>query len=299
MLLKESVLLLIFNRPTLTRAVFEAVRQAEPPRLYVAADGPRPDRPEEVHLCDEARAIATAVDWPCELHTLFRDRNLGCGQAVSEAISWFFEQESSGIVLEDDCLPHPDFFAFAAVLLDRYRDDSRIGQICGFNLLPQAVKVQADYFASHFGWSWGWASWRRAWQHFDLGMTSWPQLKAQGLHGQYPFYPERIRIFDQTYASLIDTWDYQWHYALASMGALSLVPRTNLVRNIGFTDDATHTRVVDPSRTIAADALPLPLSHPSHLLPDPNYERSLIRAAHPSRPRRLWQRLVQRLGTNQ
>ena len=277
------VLFLVFNRPERTHQVFQAIRAARPSQLFLAADGPRSDRSDDAERCRKVRAIATAVDWPCEVQTLFRDHNLGCGRAVSEAISWFFGQVPEGIVLEDDCLPDQSFFGYATTLLERFRQDSRIGQVCGYNLLPEQSPAESDYFPSHFGWSWGWASWRRSWQNFDLAMTSWPTLKASGQHLQYPFYRERIRVFDQTHAGEIDTWDYQWHYALSAQGQWSLIPSRNLIENIGFGSDATHTNATDSSRAKPAQSLPAGdrLRHPALLLPNPAYERALIRAAHP------------------
>ena len=291
------VLFLVFNRPEQTGRVFEAIRAARPHRLYVAADGPRPDRPGESERCAEVRTIATAVDWPCELVTLLREQNLGCAEAVSSAVSWFFNQESEGIILEDDCLPDRSFFSYCTVQLERWRDDNRVGQICGFNLLPETSPRGSDYFPSHFGWSWGWASWRRAWQSYELTMASWLRLKKLGLHCQHPFYPERIRLFDITASSGWQaSWDYQWHYALASQGQLSLIPAVSLVENIGFTADATHTFSADARRTRPASSLPAPNQwrNPEFLLPDPHYEASLIRAAHAGSFRRRLKSILAR-----
>jgi len=277
------VLFLVFNRPEPTRRVFEAIRAARPQRLYVAADGPRSNRVGEPERCATVRDIATAVDWPCEVTTLLRDQNAGCAQAVSNAVSWFFNHEPEGIILEDDCLPDASFFEFSTDQLKRWRDDQRIGQICGFNLLPESSPTGGDYFASHFGWSWGWASWRRAWQAYDITMSSWRRLKQLGLHHQHPFYAERIRLFDATAdAGWRDSWDYQWHYTLACQGQLSLIPSVNLIENIGFTADATHTFVSDSLRTRPSAKLSGSKCwrDPPFLLPDPGYERQLIRAAH-------------------
>jgi len=290
------VLFLAFNRPEQTRRVFKAIRAARPQRLYVAADGPRLDRPGESERCAEVRSIATAVDWPCDLVTLLREVNAGCAEAVSSAVTWFFNHEPEGIILEDDCLPDPSFFAYCTLQLERWRDDSRVGQICGFNLLPEASPTASDYFASHFGWSWGWASWRRAWRSYDLTMASWRQLKMLGLHRQHPFYPERIRLFDATTASGWQaSWDYQWHYTLASQGQLSLIPSVSLIENIGFTDDATHTFSADSRRSRPATSMPA-CHHwrdPQFLLADPVYETCLIRAAHAGL---FWSRLKSMLA---
>lgn len=276
------VLFLVFNRPEQTARVFEVIRQVRPTRLYVAADGPRADRPSDLHACAQTRAIATDIDWPCQLRTLMRDSNLGCAQAVSQAITWFFDQEEEGIVIEDDCLPDISFFPYCSALLERFRDDQRVGQVCGFNLLPDS-SVASDYFASHFGWSWGWGAWRRSWCAYDLRMSSWPALKQGALHRQHPFYRERCRIFDAAYQRLWrETWDYQWHYALASQSQISLVPKVSLVQNIGFTADATHTFSADPRRARQAASLPAEaeLHHPQFLLVNPLYEARLIQAAH-------------------
>lgn len=291
------VLFLVFNRPEQTARVFEAIRQARPSRLYVAADGPRPDRPRDAQACAQTRAIATEIDWPCQLHTLMRDFNLGCAQAVSQAITWFFEQEEEGIVIEDDCLPDASFFPYCSRLLHRYRHDQRVGQVCGFNLLPEESATY-DYFASHFGWSWGWGAWRRSWSAYDRMMASWPELKSGNFHRQHPFYPERCRIFDAAYQRLWrETWDYQWHYALASQGQLSLVPSVSLVQNIGFTADATHTFSADPRRARPASSLPAEddLRHPGFLLANPMYEANLIRAAHAGARRELILGKIKRL----
>lgn len=274
----------MFNRPAQTARVFEAIRRARPSRLYVAADGPRPDRVGERHRCGEVREIATQVDWPCELFTLFHHSNRGCASAVSDAIGWFFAHEGEGIILEDDCLPDHSFFAYCTELLERYRFDWRVGQICGFNLLPENSPATSDYFPSHFGWTWGWASWRRAWEAFDIKMDAWERLKAQQLHRQHPFYPERIRLFDavRNGETADSCWDYQWHFALASRGQLSIVPAVSLVQNIGFTADATHTQSADSRRARPASSLAIgrEIRHPEFMLPCPLYEEKLIRAAH-------------------
>jgi hypothetical protein len=290
------VLLLAFNRPDQTRRVMEAIRAARPARLYVAADGARLDRDGEAERCDQVRQIATAIDWPCKLYTRFRDVNFGCAPAVVDAIDWFFQSESEGIILEDDCLPDSSFFSYCTHLLNLYREDTRIGQICGFNLLPLASPGGVDYFPSHFGWCWGWASWRRAWVGFDIQMSSWPRLVDRGLQRQHPFYPQRIELFSQIASgnSQDSCWDYQWHYLLASRGQLSLVPSVNLVQNIGFTLDATHTHAADSSRSQPASRILNPelMKHPEFLLPDPAYEEQLIREAHKKPPLSRFRSLV-------
>ena len=183
--LNTAVLFLVFNRPETTARVFDAIRKARPPRLYVAADGPRTNRPGEAERVEKVRQIATAVDWPCEVNTLFRKDNIGCKRAVSGAITWFFEKEEEGIILEDDTLPSQSFFWFCQELLEIYRDDERIFIISGYNKQDEWNAEKVDYFFSYFGGIWGWASWRRAWKHFDIEMTDLERYAAQGFFEQY------------------------------------------------------------------------------------------------------------------
>ena len=156
--LETPVLFLVFNRPDTTAQVFEAIRQAKPPRLYVASDGAREDKEGELEKVKQVREIVSQVDWNCEVKTLFRDKNLGCKIAVSSAIDWFFEQEEMGIILEDDCLPHPTFFRFCQELLERYRDDERIGMISGNNFQFGRKCTDYSYYFSMYSHIWGWAS---------------------------------------------------------------------------------------------------------------------------------------------
>jgi hypothetical protein len=243
--LKTAVLFIIFNRPDTTRQVFEAIRQAKPPRLYVAADGPREGKLSEVERVQEARTIATAVDWPCKVKTLFRDKNLGCKKGVSSAITWFFEQEEQGIILEDDCLPHLDFFSFCENLLDRYFSDERIFVITGNNFQNGTLRGDASYFFSKYTHIWGWATWRRAWKHYQGDINFWPKWKASDAWKKYK--PDKIerrywqKIFDSCYSGQIDTWDYQWKASTWYKNGLTATPNVNLVSNIGFGEDATHT----------------------------------------------------------
>lgn len=261
------VLFLVFKRPDTTAQVMEAIRQARPPRLYVAADGPRKDRPGETEPCAEARRIATAVDWPCEVKTLFRNRNLGCGISVSEAITWFFENEEEGIILEDDCVPSNSFFRYCAELLDKYREDERVMCISGNNFQGRQVTPYSYYF-SRYMHSWGWASWRRAWKLYDFRMSLWPEFRNSGglrawSGGDAAFERYWEMIFNDMAEGKIDTWDYQWLFACWSHGGLTCLPEKNLVRNIGFGKDATHTKDKNASgANLPYEELDFPLRHP-------------------------------------
>jgi len=181
--LTSPVLFLIFNRPETTQQVFSAIRKAKPPRLYVAADGPRSDYPNEDEKCEHSRKIATNVDWDCEVKTLFRDQNLGCRLAVSQAISWFFENEPEGIILEDDCLPSQSFFWFCQELLEDFRNDKQVGAICGFYSNELDYKPSASYFFSRYMRVWGWAGWRRTFEEYDSHLKN--QMEKKYLEKYY------------------------------------------------------------------------------------------------------------------
>ena len=266
----EPVLFLVFNRPDTTARVFAAIREARPERLYVAADGPRKDRAGETELCSETRRIATAVDWPCEVKTLFRDENLGCGKAVSGAISWFFENEPEGIILEDDCLPHPDFFPYCGELLRKYRDDTRVMFIGGTNYQDGVKRGDASYYFSNYSHVWGWATWRRAWQRNDFSFSGMSGAEFSGLlKERFAASPERAYwkwIYNKLRAGKIDTWDYQWQFSVWRAGGFSVIPNVNLVSNIGAT--GTHTGTGDDPNINVPVAPILPLSHPSRTYQD-------------------------------
>lgn len=245
-LLNTPVLFLVFNRPKKTAQVFEKIRQAKPPRLYVAGDGPRNGYDGEKEKVLKAREIATRVDWDCEVITLFRDKNLGCKNGVSGAINWFFEYEEQGIILEDDCLPHRDFFNFCENLLDRYAKDKRVSVITGNNFQNKKWRGNASYYFSKYNHVWGWATWRRAWIHYDGDIKFWPRWRnSKAWLNHTPDKVERKywrNIFDRVYEGQIDTWDYPWTASIWYQNGLTVTPNVNLVSNIGFGEDALHTK---------------------------------------------------------
>jgi hypothetical protein len=241
----SPVLFLIFNRPDVTFDVFEKIRSAKPSRLYVAADGPRVEKNEE-ELCKETRNIINQIDWDCQVKTLFRENNLGCKYAVSSAIDWFFSNEEQGIILEDDCLPSNDFFIFCDMMLDKYRLDSRIRHIGGSNFQNGISRGKDSYYFSKLTHVWGWASWRRSWIDYDVEL-----LKYNSLEINYYFNnvfknifltDAWVNIFNKLIRNEIDTWDYQWSIANFFNNGLSIIPNVNLISNIGFSENATHTK---------------------------------------------------------
>jgi hypothetical protein len=226
--------------------VFDAIKAARPPRLYVSADGPRINRKGEKERCDEVREIATSVDWPCDVYTLFRETNLGCNLGPSEGISWFFENEDEGIVLEDDILPVPSFFSYCDELLERYRNDKSLAIIGGSNLISSRYSAENSYFFSKYCNIWGWASWRRTWIQYDGNMDAWPEWKKSGgikkiSDGDKVFEKYWTDIFDRAYEGDVDYWDYQLIFSCWYNKMISVWPAFNQTFNIGFGEDATHT----------------------------------------------------------
>jgi hypothetical protein len=236
--LNTPILFLIFNRPDTTKKVFDQIRKAKPAELYVAADGPRKDEPGESALCNKTRAIIEEIDWDCDVHTLFRDKNLGCKKAISSGISWFFDNVDLGIILEDDCVPDGSFFEFCEELLNFYKNNNRIMMISGTNYIYDKIKVDESYFFSRYYSIWGWATWRRAWRLYDVDMTDWPEFKKSRKLDEM-FQDRKIRkfytnIFQEAYLNKVDTWDYQWVFACLSHQGLAIVPKHNLISNIGL-----------------------------------------------------------------
>lgn len=270
--LNTPVLFLVFNRPAETARVFEAIREQRPHQLYVAADGARPDRAGELELVKETRTIVSKVDWPCEVKTLFRDTNLGCGLAVSGAISWFFEQVEEGIILEDDCLPHPDFFPYCETLLERYRHEPRIATIAGTHFLPATLPHKHSHYVSKYFQMWGWATWRRTWELYDYDLSKLsPEGCSELLQATHPISVECkfwTQIYNALKAGAIDTWDFQVFFSLWRTGGNHVMPGRNLVSNIGYGPAATHTNYACSMAEIPTHALKVgPEAVP--LVPDP------------------------------
>lgn len=243
---ETPILFLIFNRPDISKVVFDEIKKQQPKYLFIAADGARPYVDGEAEKCKRTRElIMTDIDWDCEVKTLFREQNLGCGQAVSQAISWFFDHVEQGIILEDDCLAHPSFFKYCEVLLEKYEDDERVFAINGTNLKGHTLINNASYFFSHYMFVWGWATWKRAWKLYDFELkeleTFKDKKKIENIDKRTIFKNYWIPIFEQLVNKEIDTWDYQWVFCIWNYQGITVVPNVNLISNIGFGVDATHT----------------------------------------------------------
>lgn len=272
--LNAAVLFLVFNRLDTTKKVFEAIRQAKPPRLYIAADGARANKEGEDQKAQAVRDyILQNVDWKCEVKTLFREQNLGCKYAVSGAITWFFENEEQGIILEDDCLPSQSFFWYCEELLNKYKVDLRVWHISGDNFQNGLERSEGSYYFSKFIHIWGWASWANRWAKYDVEIKSYKDFVDQNVvinlseSEQDKKYWQKI--FEDVFNGKIDTLDYQWSYTVWVNSGLSILPNKNLISNIGFGPNATHTTDLDSQHSIIPRMnLSLPLLHPGFVIKD-------------------------------
>jgi hypothetical protein len=271
--MSTPVVFLIFNRPDTTQQVFEAIRQAQPSKLLVVADGPRRDREEEAEKCQATRDIIKTVDWDCEVMTNYSEVNLGCRRRISSGLDWVFETVDEAIILEDDCIPDPTFFQFCQELLKTYRYDNRVMHIAGNNFGIVGSNPHESYRFSRLTPIWGWATWRRAWQYFDVDMKLWPQVQASGLLGNIFQDPEelegRVKSWTSVHAGNVDAWSFQWHFACLRQGNYSIVPNRNMVSNVGFRSDAVHTvSSTSPFASLAVEACEFPLVHPQVWIAD-------------------------------
>ena len=270
--LKTPVAFIIFNRPETTKKVFAEIAKARPPRLLVIADGPRADHPDDAEKCAAVRAIIDGVDWDCEVLTNYSDVNLGCKRRVSSGLDWVFDTVDDAIVLEDDCLPHPTFFRFCEEMLEKYRDDERIAMISGNNFQFGRKRTGYSYYFSRYTHIWGWASWRRAWENYDVDMKMWPEIRDGGwledlLRAKRSVWYWKYK-FENAYKGKIDTWDYQWTFSCWIQNALTVIPNVNLVSNIGFDMNAVHTKVKNKFAEMKIEPMSFPISHPYYILRD-------------------------------
>ena len=234
------ILFLIFRRPHTTEKVFEKIKKVKPKKLYIAADGPRGWVPGEAEKVQATRKyVLDNIDWECEVKTLFRDKNLGCGKAVSEAINWFFENEEKGIVLEDDTVPSLSFFSFCKILLEKYKYEKKVWHISACNFMYQP-KNNGDYFFSALPFIWGWATWATRWKFYDFEMKNLNDDNFIKNYWKGLDYIYWKKIFLKMKNKEIDTWDYQWCFTVWFYKGLAILPKVNMVENIGFGELSTH-----------------------------------------------------------
>ena len=298
--LTTPVALIIFNRPDTAARVFNEIAKAKPPKLLVVADGPRHHRVGEAERCRQTRAIIEQVDWPCEVLTNFADTNMGCKMRVSSGIDWIFEMVEEAIILEDDCLPEPTFFRFCEEMLSRYREDDRVSMVSGGNLQFGRQRGSASYYFSRYTHIWGWASWRRAWKHYDRDLTLWPKYRDEGwLETTFSSKGEQAywrNSFEAVHNGSLDTWDCSWTFTCLLKGMLQVAPNVNLISNIGFGPEATHTQVVGIHANMATEPMIFPLIHPDAVLQDCKGDQFIADdQIAPSFAKRQWRRIKRHL----
>ncbi len=279
---ETPILYLIFNRPDLNEITFPSICNIKPKKLFIAADGPRIGNDYDELNCKIARQyVLSKIDWDCEVQTLFRDENLGCGKAVSSAISWFFSHVDEGIILEDDCLPDISFYRFCSELLEKYRFDSNVMSISGSNLLGSLTSFRGHSYFWGLGGIWGWATWKRSWANYDFEMTAFREFDKSTLSNYFKsdiccgYY---YSFFEEFYLGNIDTWDVQWIFSIVVNNGLSINPYRNLVQNLGFGPSATHT--IDSKsfiRELKSLKIKFPLVHPNQKKLNKKYLKESIK----------------------
>lgn len=265
-IVSPPVLLLTFNRPEHVRRMLTILKSIGVSSLYISCDGPRPDETSDKERIALIRKLVNAIDWDVSVKTNFSDINNGCKIGVYQGISWFFGHEEQGIILEDDCEPNAYFFQYCQELLIKYKDDKKVMSLSGTNLLQRQWNEDSYVFSS-FPFCWGWATWRRAWQLCDIEMKQWPNYKNTDNLNKYFANKNTVaywtKLFDKTYHGQIDTWDYQWAFACFQHHGLAIIPNHNLITNVGFDNDATHTKFAHLRySSVPTQSLRFPLKHP-------------------------------------
>jgi hypothetical protein len=271
--MKTPVVLIIYKRPETTARVLAEIAKAKPVKLMVIADGPRSGIPGEEEKIAAARAVIDLVDWRCEVVKNYADVNLGCGIRPASGLSWVFDNVDEAIILEDDCLPHPTFFRYCEELLEKYRHDTRVMTISGNNFLFGKRHNSDSYYFSRYHHTWGWASWKRAWQYYDYDMSAWPQIKSANLLKKILIRRNAVNYWDQIFQSVYDRkyntcWDYQWLFSCWVNSGLCIIPNDNLVTNIGFGPNATHTKTEGSLTGLPLVPMKFPLRHPTFFVQD-------------------------------
>lgn len=266
------VLFIIFKRGYTAEKVFQRIREIRPSKLYVAADGPRNE--EEKVLCERTRKLIEQVDWVCDLKVRFREENLGCKYGPYDSISWFFQHETEGVILEDDCVPDLSFFPFVREMLERYREDNRVGMIAGHNEVN--TPCETSYLFSRFKACWGWATWKRAWDLMDLELVQYDYRTE--IVPLMVYHREREAHW-RTALDLIDAdqvaaWDWPWYFSLAAESMLCIFPARNLIANIGFGEDGTHCLGEAPESALTSFSLDFPLKHPRTMAVNWTFEQA-------------------------
>ncbi len=272
------VIIIIYNRPKHLHKVLTSVAQLKPKKLLIIGDGPHPDRPEDINKILEARKLIENLPWDCEIITNYSSTNLGLRRRVVSGLEWAFEQVDMAIILEDDCVPDPSFFYFSQQLLEKYLYDDRLMVISGNNFQKGRNRTEYSYYFSRYNHCWGWSTWRRSWMLYDDDMKLWPEIRD----GDWLFdildndkYAVNYwkTIFQDVFQNKIDSWAYRWTFSCWIQGGLTALPHTNLVTNIGFGKDSTHTTTKKQTRNLLSNELIFPIKHPPYMIRDTSADR--------------------------
>ena len=270
MTFNTPILIIAWKRPDKVSRILKVLKDIKPQNIYVACDGAKKDNLLEFKKVQQTRnIIEKGVNWKYrKFRKLFNKENLGCKIACTNAINWFFENVNEGIIIEDDCLPHYDFFKFSAIMLEKYREDKRVWCVSGSNHQAERVIGGASYYFSYYPLVWGWATWKRCWDEYDVEMKSWPNFKKNNLLNDFFDSKKELKYWEKRFDTMYhfkkpDTWDYQWFYCCLKNNGLSIIPNSNLIENIGFGKDATHTT----SQTISPSVLKNLKPNSSGILP--------------------------------
>lgn len=286
----SAVTLIFFTRPDTLEKVFEKVREAKPPKLFLVQDGPRENNASDIERINACRKIVENVDWDCEVFKNYSDVNLGCGVRPQSGITWVLSQVESTIILEDDCVPDLSFFDYCDEMLEKYKDDHRISYISGLNHFEEWDFGGSSYGFTKYGAIWGWATWRRAWEKYDYSVKNINDLYVERLlRHTLSRDNSRIDLWKKTYNLVkkdtkISYWDVQWGFVKYSQNQLVIVPKYNLINNIGVGAEATHAFSSSNVHVKYKDfnfmptkSLEFPLSHPKHMLCDVEYDNLLLK----------------------
>ena len=266
-MIQTALAIFIFNRPHCTEQLVHALAVVSPANLFVIADGPR--NASDIELCKQTRAIIDQIDWPCNILKLYATSNMGCRESIPNGLNWVFEHVDTCIILEDDCIPQPSFFPFCQELLSRYKHDERVMTIGGHRSDgPNELGTESYYF-SKYPSIWGWATWKEKWAKYDLSMSQWPELKNSNWLNKILKAPKAVAYWNRMFNHMkngLDTWDYALAYSCWLHNGLSIRSRVNMISNVGFGKDATHTHQTEMADNYANPIdIKFPLKHPTSI----------------------------------
>lgn len=298
-MLKTPVAVLIFNRPETTKHTLSSVFEARPEKLFVIADGPRPGT-DDLEKCEAARACVDDFDWQCDVVKNYSEVNLGCGMRPASGLDWVFQQVDRAIILEDDCLPEASFYRFCEELLDRYQDEHRVAMISGNNFQSGKRRSEYSYYFSRYTHIWGWATWKRTWQHYDFQMREWQKLREtkwlEDVLQNQPAAAFWHNLFDNV-RNKGSVWDFQWAFSCWLHDQVAVLPQVNLVSNIGWGEAATHTKDPNnPAAFLPTFAMDFPLRHPSAITIDREADNFTFATLFADLPATPFARLRRRLS---